>query len=186
MISWLDIDPESGFSLQNLPYCVFSTGRDGPRIGVAVGDYVVDMSNLLETGVFQHIKSDLSSLKESTLNTYASLPKTVHSQIRSTLQELFKKDTTLGSFLRDDHQRRESILIPHQQARFHLPMVIGDYTDFFVTYHHAAAVSSSIADANPLLTGTVSKAFPWGWRFESELSQPSSSLPWSSVFRGNF
>ena len=59
--SFIDVDPASDFPIQNLPYGVFSA-KDGlaPRVGVAIGDYVLDLWELdqesrldvVEPGVF--------------------------------------------------------------------------------------------------------------------------------------
>ena len=45
--SFIDVDPASDFPIQNLPYGVFSSG-DGlaARVGVAIGDYVLDLWEL--------------------------------------------------------------------------------------------------------------------------------------------
>ena len=47
---------ESHFPIQNLPYGVFSTDdKPEPRIGVAIGDYVLDLSILEEKGYFKEM-----------------------------------------------------------------------------------------------------------------------------------
>ena len=141
MASWVPIEEPSDFSLQNLPYGIFSTKDSDPRIGVAVGEYVLDLKVLAEEGGFRDIVSNVESLKQSTLNAYAALPKEVHSRVRQRLQRLLEKDTKSGDVLRDNQQLRDRALLPQSDVRMHLPMAIGDYTDFFVGLHHAVTVS---------------------------------------------
>lgn len=49
---FLDISPEHDFSVHNLPYGLFSTPHTQPRIGVAIGDSVLDLSVLADEGLF--------------------------------------------------------------------------------------------------------------------------------------
>ncbi|KAK5194672.1 hypothetical protein LTR92_005916 [Exophiala xenobiotica] len=136
MASWVT-EETSNFSLQNLPYGVFSIKGSKPRIGVAIGDYVLDLTVLAEEGVFDDLDFDITTLKQSTLNEYAALAKSVHSGLRHRLQKLLEKDTRSGKVLRDNQGLRDKALVPLDSAKMHLPMIIGDYTDFFVGLHHA-------------------------------------------------
>lgn len=145
MASWIPIPEDCDFSLQNLPYGVFSIGDSEPRIGTAVGEYALDLKALAQDGVFSSISFDSTTLTHPTLNAYAGLDKKIHREIRGFLQDLLSKDTKNGHLLRDDKIRRERGLIPLSAVTMHLPMTIGDYTDFFVGLHHAQNVG------NPLL-----------------------------------
>lgn len=153
MASWIEIKEDSDFSLRNLPYGVFSTdGPKPPRIGIAIGDHVLDMSVLAADGVFDDIGFDVKTITgETTLNSYAAQGKDVHSKVRKRLQDLLEKETKLGSLLRDNQGRRARALVPMNSVKMHLPMAIGDYTDFFIGLHHAVIVSFS-----PLLLSSSS------------------------------
>lgn len=140
MASWVPIEKTSDFSLQNLPYGIFSTKDSDPRIGVAIGEYVLDLKVLAEEGVFPDLGSDIGTLKQSALNAYAALGRSVHSRVRKRLQSLLENTTQTGDVLRDNEQLREKALIPMSGVQMHLPMIIGDYTDFFVGLHHAVTV----------------------------------------------
>ena len=135
----------SDFPLHNLPYGVFSTEGSGPRIGVAIGDYVLDLKVLAKDQVFADIKPgfDDTTVEDSTLNAYAGLGKEVHRAVRNKLWRLLEKDTQLGDILRDHQDRRDRALVPSSRVKMHLPMHIGDYTDFFVGLHHAENVRGS-------------------------------------------
>ncbi|KIX03498.1 fumarylacetoacetase [Rhinocladiella mackenziei CBS 650.93] len=144
MASWITVREDSDISLRNLPYGVFSTVGSGPRIGVAIGDYVLDMKVLAQEHVFADLKFDATTLEQSTLNAYAALGKDVHREVRKRLQQLLPQDTPLGNDLRDHQDRRNRALIPISSVTMHLPMVVGDCTDFFIGLHHAVTVGGNL------------------------------------------
>lgn len=144
MASWVAVPEDSDFSLQNLPYGIFSTGVSGPKIGVAIGEYVLDLKLLGQKGVFDDLNFDALTLESPNLNAYAALGKDVHHEVRVRLQKLLEEDTQLGEVLRDNEGLRSKALVPLRSVTMHLPMAIGDYTDFFVGLHHAVTVSFDI------------------------------------------
>ena len=143
MAPWIDIEDNSGFSLQNLPYGVFSTStEDKPaRIGVAVGQYVLDLHPLAEESIFDGLGFDTTVLRQASLNSFASLGRHVQLAVRKRIQGLFDKDTELGAYFYGSTALRSKALIPLSSVKMHLPMIVGDYTDFFVGLHHAEIVS---------------------------------------------
>jgi fumarylacetoacetase len=143
MTSWIDSSTgdDSGFSLDVLPYGIFSTENLDTRIGAAIGRYILDLKALAQEGIFTTIDFDSSTLMENTLNSYAALGKQVHRQVRDLLQELLAHDTSRGTELRDNQKRRDRVIVKMSDATPHLPMSIGDYTDFFVGPYHAQNVS---------------------------------------------
>lgn len=141
MASWVHIEKDSDFSLQNLPYGIFSADSSRARIGVAIGEHVLDLNVLAEEGVFEDLDFDVAALQQPTLNAFAALGRRVQSRVRQRLQDLLEDDTHFGSLLRDAKSLRGRALVPISSVQMHLPMVIGDYTDFFVGLHHAATVS---------------------------------------------
>lgn len=141
MASWINIPEDSDFSLYNLPYGVFSTSESSPRIGVAIGDQVLDLKALAQAGVFDDLGFNIDSLQQATLNEYASQGNTLHRKVRQRLQELLKRDTELATVLRDHDHLRGKSLVPLDQVKMHLPMTIGDFTDHFIGLPHAQTVS---------------------------------------------
>ncbi|KAH8893598.1 fumarylacetoacetase [Thozetella sp. PMI_491] len=137
MLSWVPIGDDSDFSLQNLPYGVFSTRATEQRIGVAVGGHVLDLKLLARSHIFVSLGFDTSTLEEPTLNKYSGLGRKVHRKVRALLQDILRYDTSVGHVLRDNAVLREQALIPVQEVQMHLPMAIGDYTDFFTSPYHA-------------------------------------------------
>lgn len=145
MSSWISVSEDSDFSLRNLPYGIFSTAGTSHRVGTAIGDYVLDLKALVQDHVLDDLGFDTTTLEANTLNSYAGLGKTVHLKVRDQLQRLLEKDTTLGNVLRDHEARRAKCLIPLDKVQMHLPMHVGDYTDFFLGLYHAENVCRRIS-----------------------------------------
>ncbi|KAK3303145.1 uncharacterized protein B0T15DRAFT_402140 [Chaetomium strumarium] len=144
--SWVpDIDPCSDFSLANIPFGIISTADDrSPHAGVAIGSYVLDLKVLAAntdlTAVFPGINGLTETFSQPTLNAFARLGRAVHRQVRAGIQDLLSADTTQPSILRDNPDLRQKALLPQRAVKMHMPMEIGDYTDFYAGYHHAYAV----------------------------------------------
>ncbi|KAK3401834.1 fumarylacetoacetase [Sordaria brevicollis] len=144
--SWLDIDPSSDFSLANIPFGIISTPDDpSPHVGIAIGTYVLDLKILASQIGAENLLPDAAQSQtdvfaQPTLNAFAELGRPVHRHVRSQIQHLLSKDTTRPELLKNNVELREKALVPQQRVQMHLPMSIGDYTDFYAGYHHAYAV----------------------------------------------
>jgi len=135
--SWVEYKEDSEFPIQNLPYGVFSLNNGEPRIGVAIGDYVLDLKTLSEAGLFNDcaaLHKGGAPFAERTLNSFMGLGRPAWSEARKTLAHLLDKDTAT---LRDNAELRAKALIERSQVRMQLPARIGDYTDFYSSRHHA-------------------------------------------------
>jgi fumarylacetoacetase len=134
--SFIPVDAASDFPIQNLPYGVFSTAAlPAPRVGVAIGDCVLDLWELeqecwLEVG-------DLGVFSGSTLNPFMALGPKVWSRTRARISELLRHD---NPELRDDDELRKRALVPRAQAKLHLPIAVAGYTDFYSSKEHATNV----------------------------------------------
>lgn len=137
--SWVSYDPATcDFPIQNLPYGVFTRqGQDAPHIAVAIGDYALDLYVLAEKGIFDKVdKRVVSALKQSTLNEFMGLGKSLWSHTRMVLQALLQEDSG-DARLKDDAAFRQAALIPRSSITMLLPAKIGDYTDFYASRNHA-------------------------------------------------
>ncbi|KAL2022452.1 hypothetical protein VTK56DRAFT_5281 [Thermocarpiscus australiensis] len=146
--SWVpDIDPRSDFSLANIPFGIVTNPDDpAPHAAVAIGSYVLDLKVLTANSdiakVFPGIDGLTDVFSQPTLNAFARLGRAVHRQVREGIQDLLSANTRHPEVLRDDDVLRKKALIPQRSVRMHLPMEIGDYTDFYAGYHHAHAVGA--------------------------------------------
>jgi fumarylacetoacetase len=134
--SFVDVDPASDFPIQNLPYGVFSS-RDGraPRIGVAIGNHVLDLRELEQDG-----RLDVGALgvfAAPTLNPFMALGPKAWSRARTRISELLRHDK---AELRDDASLRRRVLLPMADVRMHLPIAVAGYTDFYSSKEHATNV----------------------------------------------
>jgi fumarylacetoacetase len=137
--SWLPVPEGSPFPVENLPYGVFSRGDEDPRVGVAVGDHVIDLAPLaavegLDSGyVFE----------EASLNPFMALGRSTWASVRSWLTELLTVEA--------DRDLVESHLVPRDDVQLHLPFEVADYVDFYSSQHHAENVGRLFRpDAEPL------------------------------------
>ena len=137
--SFIEVKPESHFPIQNLPYGVFSTkDNQTPRIGVAIGDYVLDLSGLEKEGCFKNIiGEDRPVFNQPYLNDFMSLGNDIWSKVRKKIQLLLSADEPQ---LRDNPSLRNQSLILQNEVKLHMPVKIGDYTDFYASKDHATNV----------------------------------------------
>lgn len=141
------VDPDSDFSLANVPFGIVSTpDADDPHAATAIGSHVLDLKVLSEQPDFTHVFPSLKDhghvFSAPSLNAFAALDRAVHREVRLTLQDLLSEGTKHPDFLRDNPSLREKALVPINKVNLHLPMEIGDYTDFYAGYHHAFGVGS--------------------------------------------
>lgn len=147
--SWVESAnaPNTDFPIQNLPFGVFRRRglNEAPRVGVAIGDQVLDLSACGRAGVFKGLaRNGAAACEESSLNTLMSLGHPVWSALRSSVSELLKENSK-------DRARVQSALVPMNAAELMMPAVIGDYTDFYASIFHATNVGSMFRPTNPLL-----------------------------------
>lgn len=143
--SWIESanDPESDFPIQNLPFAVFTRaiGKEPFRVGVAIGDQIVDLSRLSFTG---KAGKALETCADSSMNRLMALGVEYWSALRLALSRALRAGSESAATIRD-------ALVPASDATFGLPAEIGDYTDFYTSVHHATSVGKLFRPDNPLL-----------------------------------
>ena len=134
--SFIPVDPASDFPIQNLPYGVFST-KDGlaPRVGVAIGDYVLDLWQLVQDCRIDVVEPAVFAA--AMLNPFMALGPTVWSRTRARISELLRAD---HSELRDNPKLRQRALVPMADVKLHMPIAVAGYTDFYSSKEHATNV----------------------------------------------
>lgn len=116
------------------------------RPAIAIGDHVLDLKAFSLSNGFSSLPSiqkHLDVFSQPTLNAFAALGRPVHREVRAYIQDLFTEDTKLGAVLQDNESLRKEALLPKHETKCHLPMQIGDYTDFWAGYNHAINVGYS-------------------------------------------
>lgn len=139
MTSWLSIPAKSHFSLANIPFGIITTAKSNvPVPAIAIGDYALDLSTFTKSGGFTHLSNFPADVfHQSTLNSFAALGRPVHRQVREYLQAVFKADTPFPDVLKNNEKLQKEALLPLNTVTNHVPLQIGDYTDFYAGRNHA-------------------------------------------------
>jgi fumarylacetoacetase len=153
--SFIEVAPDSHFPIQNIPFGVFKPEHGPARIGVAIGDFVLDLSVLEETGHFRSTEfQNRRVFSEDALNGFLALGRPAWRKAREVIQHLLAAETGI---LRDDGALRARAFYPRTAVAMQLPARIGDYTDFYSSYHHAHNVGT-------MLRGPENALMPnWKW-----------------------
>ena len=148
--SWVSVPDGSDFPIQNLPYGVFKPSRGEARIGIAIGDRVLDLAALHAAGKFTDTPFASNNVfARDALNDFMGLGREAWSAARSRVSTLLRADE---AELRDDSALRERALFDREDVEMLLPARIGDYTDFYSSLEHATNMGKMFRDpANPLL-----------------------------------
>ncbi len=143
--SFIDVPADHPFPIQNLPYGVFrpETGAE-PRVGVAIGDWVLDLAVLEAEGLFENdVLRTEQPFSEAALNVFMALGRSVWDDARRTITHLLRADTAT---LRDNEALRQRALHPMDAVELVMPALVGDYTDFYSSKEHATNVGSMFRD----------------------------------------
>lgn len=143
--SWIDVAPDSHFPIQNLPFGIFTKkGKQKPRVGVAIGDYVLDLKKLSRLGYLKSLNIENESVfGKKYLNDFIALGKEVTNAVRLRIFELLRED--FGELKdREDHIRE--VLVPAEEAEMLMPVKVGNYTDFYSSEQHAYNVGCMFRD----------------------------------------
>ena len=133
----LNIAADSHFSIHNLPFGIFSTAKRDPRPGVAIGDQIIDLKALASKEVFDF---DTSVFDRPELNDFIALGKPITKNVREQLQKWLRDPKSVLA------QHQDQLMVAQKEARMHLPLCIGDYTDFYSSIEHATNVGMMFRD----------------------------------------
>ncbi|MGB5866220.1 MAG: fumarylacetoacetase [Sulfitobacter sp.] len=144
MKSWVESANRADcpFPLNNLPYGVFTTNRLEPRCGVAIGDMILDMFAAEEAGLIEIADDPVFDVPY--WNDVMEMGPEAWAMLRARLQEL----------LADGASEQATVaphLIPMEDARMELPLVVAEFTDFYAGKHHATNVGTMFRGADNAL-----------------------------------
>jgi fumarylacetoacetase len=147
--SWVNVPQGSDFPIQNLPFGIIKTDDLSSRVGVRIGDHVLDLKSMFVLGYFENIAVELSDFDTSTLNGFMRKGKHVTRDVRNRISKLL---STANDDLKHNEHHVAQVLIPVEQVTMCMPVQIGDYTDFYSSREHATNVGMMFRDpANALL-----------------------------------
>ena len=130
------------FPLNNLPCGVFSAGDEELRCGVAIGDYVLDVTGLEEEGLLALAGGPL--LDVPFWNEVMGAGPAVWADLRGRLTALLAEGSA-------DQAAVEPFLVPLAEVELHLPFLVAEYTDFYAGRHHATNVGTMFRGAENAL-----------------------------------
>ncbi len=146
--SWVTIPDNSDFPIQNLPFGIFSTDTLSSRVGIALGNNIIDLKSLYELGYLNTLEFNLSDFDNSFLNSMMNHGKANTRSLRNRISELFNTD---NNELQSNKEHVEKILVSQANTKMHIPIKIGDYTDFYSSEQHAYNVGCMFRDPNNAL-----------------------------------
>jgi fumarylacetoacetase len=148
MRSWVESAnlPGCDFPTENLPYGLSSQG-ESKRIGVAIGDQILDLHGCVQGGLLTELSSEtIAACSQESLNALMALGHSAWSLLRQQLTRLLK-----GEAEPKMQERARPHLVPMRDVQMEVPAQIGDYTDFYASIHHATRVGKLFRPDNPLL-----------------------------------
>jgi fumarylacetoacetase len=137
LTSWVEVPENSDFPIQNLPFGVFQTKQLTPRVGVAIGNKVLDLKSLLVLGYFENLPFEKEDFDTDSLNKLISKGKLATRELRGRLSKLLRSDV---SDLQNKQHHVDQCLIDQSEVEMLLPVQVGDYTDFYSSIEHATNV----------------------------------------------
>lgn len=162
LTSWVEgANGHPDFPVQNLPFGIFSPPGENPRIGVAIGDMILDLAACADHGLAPPAVSEVCG--DATLNRLMAAAAGARAHLRKRLSGLLSNESARGLIEDKLHAARDCTL--------HLPATIGDYTDFYVGIHHANNVGRQFRPDNPLLPNY--KHVPIGYHGRASSIRPS-------------
>jgi fumarylacetoacetase len=139
---------EADFPIQNLPFGVFRTEeREAGRVGVAIGDQVVDLARLHDAGLLRGAVGDERALFDASLNALMARGPELRRALRRRISELLRA----GHDEMRSSAEGASALLPMDEVELLLPAAVGDYTDFYAGIEHALNVGQMLRPDEPLL-----------------------------------
>ena len=145
MNTWIEIPKNSDFSIYNLPFGIFSTNKNSKRVGIAIGNNIIDLLACNELDIFKDLNINNNVFENNFLNDFINLGKNKTNKVREIIQQQLTDESS-------KIKMSSVVIIPMNEAEMHLPVKVGDYTDFYSSIEHATNIGSMFRDpSNPLL-----------------------------------
>jgi fumarylacetoacetase len=166
--SWVESanTPDTSFPIQNLPLGVFRPAKADPRIGVAIGDLVLDLRAVTDAGLLAGLEERVeAACRAPVLNALMAEGWAAWAALRARLSDLLRRDA--------GQRPTPGMLVAQGEVDLLLPAAVGDYTDFYASVHHATNVGSMFRPDHPLLPNY--KWVPIGYHGRASSLVPSGT-----------
>lgn len=168
--TWVEVPKNSDFTIYNLPFGVFQSKKLSPRIGIAIGDKIVDLSVLDQEGFFASMFLPDGCFLQNTLNDLIALGKVQTRKIRERVQELLLAECEL---LRD-HQSRGKAMVNRKEAEMLMPVKVNDFCVFSGNEQHLINLQK-ISRSQMTQMSQIGQEFPIGYSGRASSIIPSGT-----------
>ena len=146
--SWIEIPSNCDFPIQNLPFGIYSTVSKNKRVGIAIGNQILDLATLNKSGYLKGLPFSNEDFNSDFLNDMMLHGKQNVSNLRARVSALLSDD---NHEIRNNENQLPQLFDDQDKAQMHLPVKIGDYTDFYSSEQHAYNVGCMFRDPNNAL-----------------------------------
>lgn len=186
--SWVEVNENSDFPIQNLPFGVISINGGKPRVASRIGDFAIDLKSLFVLGYLENLPFSMEDFDTDSLNPMMKQGKQGTRALRNRLSKLF---STANNDLQKNQHHVDQVLAELDNVTMLMPINVGDYTDFYSSEQHAYNVGCLFRDPNNALLpnwkyvpvgyhGRSSSILPSGVNFHRPKGQkkpPTSDVP---------
>lgn len=147
--SWIPVNKNSDFPIQNIPFGIFKTHTAGPAVGSRIGNTVINLAEMANQGYFDDLNiPDKAVFQKSRLNDFIGLGKSVTNAVRDRIAEIFDEKNTDA---KNDKKLISQALHDLDDVEMLMPVEVGDYTDFYSSEEHARNVGTMFRDPDNAL-----------------------------------
>ncbi len=147
--SWIEVPSGSDFPIQNLPFGIFKTEYSSSRVGVRIGNNIIDLKELFELGYFTNLPFTLADFDTDFLNSLMKKGKQATRDLRNRISDLLDENNL---DLQKNSNHIAQIIVDAKNVEMCLPVNIGDYTDFYSSREHATNIGTMIRDPQNALS----------------------------------
>lgn len=141
--SWVPVPKSSDFPIQNIPFGVYSDSKTEPRTCIAIGDKLLDLYELAVRGYFDGLGFENDAFVKPELNELMKSGREGMRKLRNRIADLLDES---NDELQKNPDHLDAALKEQSTVKMHLPVKIGDYTDFYSSIEHATNVGSLFRD----------------------------------------
>jgi fumarylacetoacetase len=138
--TWFPVNENSDFSINNIPYGVYSDKNVKHHVCSAIGEYIIDLFELESKDVFD---INRSVFDQEYLNDFIALGKPITNKVREKIIELLSDE---NSVLKTDKDLYSKVFKKQSDVKMLMPIKVGDYTDFYSSMDHAVNIGTMIRD----------------------------------------
>jgi fumarylacetoacetase len=146
--SWIQIDNQSDFPIQNIPFGVFITKEDIVTIGTRIGEFAIDLAALHRLGYFDGIPLHEDIFMQDSLNDFIADGRKTWRFVRNRIADVFGSENTS---LKNNETHKNIIMFDVNEVEMLLPIDIGDYSGFYASQEHAKNIGEMFSGDNNIL-----------------------------------